>query len=43
VFVPPPVLELAKDYVLEEQLAGNAERGVRQEDLLRAAARSGAI
>jgi ATP-dependent 26S proteasome regulatory subunit len=31
------VVELAKDYVLEEHLARNVERGVRQEDLLRAA------
>jgi ATP-dependent 26S proteasome regulatory subunit len=31
------VVELAKDYVLEEHLAGNVERGVKQEDLLRAA------
>jgi AAA+ superfamily predicted ATPase len=31
------IVELAKDYVLEEHLTGNAERGVKQEDLLRAA------
>jgi ATP-dependent 26S proteasome regulatory subunit len=31
------VVELAKDYVLEEHLARNVERGVQQEDLLRAA------
>lgn len=31
------IVELAKDYVLEEHLASNVERGVRQEDLLRAA------
>jgi ATP-dependent 26S proteasome regulatory subunit len=31
------VVELAKDYVLEEHLAQDIERGVRQQDLLRAA------
>jgi SpoVK/Ycf46/Vps4 family AAA+-type ATPase len=31
------IVELAKDYVLEEHLSSNVERGVRQEDLLRAA------
>lgn len=31
------LVELAKDYVLEEHLAQNVERGIRQEDLRRAA------
>jgi ATP-dependent 26S proteasome regulatory subunit len=31
------LVELAKDYVLEEHLARNVERGVQQEDLLKAA------
>lgn len=31
------VVDLAKDYVLEEHLAQNIERGIRQQDLLRAA------
>lgn len=31
------LVELAKDYVLEEHISSNVERGVRQEDLLRAA------
>ncbi len=31
------LVELAKDYVLEEHLAQDIERGIRQEDLLRAA------
>jgi len=31
------LIELAKDYVLEEHVSGNSERSIQQEDLLRAA------